>query len=155
MVGALRASFCLLLALCSACGFGDGDVNGCQPDDQDGIVGGHMTVLLNVSDSGYAVGGVNSGSMQPNIAVQNASGVTLTITNVGTRPHGFRIACIPSGLPESCPQASCFPDSASVESIPPGESVTLTFDTPAVEGAYSFTSEQPGDAELIGQFVLT
>ncbi len=124
------------------------------PDDQDGIVGGNTKVLLNVSDTGYAVGGVKSGSTQPNISVQNSSSVTLTITNVGTTPHGFQIACIPTELPAGCPQQSCFADDTSIDAIEPGESVTITFDTPAVEGAYSFTSDPTGDEALIGQFVL-
>lgn len=33
--------------------------------------------------------------------------------------------------------------------------VTVTFTTPIVEGAYAITSDQPGDAPLLGQFVLT
>jgi FtsP/CotA-like multicopper oxidase with cupredoxin domain len=145
----------LLLALAAACSSGTGGDDECTPDDADGVVGGHTTVLVSVSDTGYAVGGVNSGSMQPNIAVQNSSTVTLTLTNTGTTPHGFQIACIPTDLPAGCPQKSCFPDNASVSELAPGDSITVTFTTPAVEGAYSITSDQPGDAELLGQFVLT
>jgi FtsP/CotA-like multicopper oxidase with cupredoxin domain len=145
----------LLAVLGSACSSDAGDDdNGCAPDDQDGVVGGTTKVLLNVSDTGYAVGGVKSGSTQPNIAVQNSSSVTLTITNVGSTPHGFQIACIPTELPAGCPQESCFPDNTSIDAIEPGDSVTVTFDTPAVEGAYAFTSDQPGDEALLGQFVL-
>lgn len=146
----------MLLALVAACSSGaGGEADECAPDDVDGIVGGSTTVLVNVSDTGYAVGGVNSGSTQPNIAVQNSSSVKLTLTNVGSRPHAFRIACIPTGLPAGCPQKSCFPDSASVAELAPGDSVTVTFTTPAVEGAYSITSDQAGDSDLLGQFVLT
>ncbi len=143
------------LLLAAACGSGTADNASCDPDDADGVVGGTTRVLLNVSDTGYAVGGVDSGSTQPNIAVQNSSTVKLTITNVGTTPHAFQIACIPTGLPAGCPQQSCFPDAANVEAIDPGDSVTITFTTPAVEGAYSFTSDEPGDEALVGQFVLT
>jgi hypothetical protein len=32
--------------------------------------------------------------------------------------------------------------------------VTVTFQTPAVEGEYQFTSDEPGDEALIGEFVL-
>ena len=146
------------LSLATGCGSdakddADGD-DACMPDDQDGVVGGNNTVLLNVSDTGFAVGGVNSGSTQPNIAVQNTSNVKLTITNVGTTPHSFHVACIPTELPAQCPQMSCFPDAANVPAIEPGDSVTVEFATPAVEGAYTFTSDEPGDEALIGQFVL-
>ena len=144
------------LSLTSACGSDakdDGD-DACLPDDQDGVVGGNHTVLLNVSDTGFAVGGVNSGSTQPNIAVQNNSNVKLTVTNVGTTPHSFHVACIPSDLPAQCPQMSCFPDAANIPAIAPGDSATVNFATPAVEGAYPFTSDEPGDEALLGQFVV-
>lgn len=151
----------LLASACSSDAKDDGD--SCEPDDQDGIVGGTTTVLLNVSDEGFAVGGVNSGSMQPNIAVQNTSTVKLTLTNVGTKPHSFHVECRPSELPEGCPQTSCFPDEASIPAVEPGEKVTVEFDTPAVEGEYRFTSTEEGDTTededgeltgLVGQFVL-
>lgn len=136
---------------------------GCTPDDQDGVIGGSHRVLLSVSDTGYAVGGVNSGSTQPNIAVQNSSTVTLTVTNVGSTPHGLRIACLPTHLPAGCAELSCFPESANISGLAPGEQVTVTFVTPVVEGAYTFTSDEPGDtivnpdgsvSGLVGQFVL-
>ena len=155
----IASTFGLFFA--TACGSTDDD--SCQPDDQDGVIGSYHTVLLNVSDTGFAVGGVNSGSTQPNIAVQNLSNVKLTITNVGSKPHSFKVACIPTELPAQCPQMSCFPDAASVPAIDPGASVTVEFATPAVEGAYPFTSEEPGDVTtdedgkltgLLGQFVL-
>jgi len=120
-------------------------------------------VLLNVSDTGYAVGGVDSGSTQPNVAVQNRSNVTLKLTNVGTRPHSLYIACIPTGLPAGCPSMSCFPDDANIPALAPGDNATVTFATPAVEGAYQFTSNEDGDTRadadggltgLVGEFVL-
>ena len=158
MVRLRQLCFGLGLLLATACGSDakdndDGD-NSCQPDDQDGVVGGNNKILLNVSDTGFAVGGVDSGSTQPNIAVQNTSNVTLTITNVGTKPHSFRVACRPTELPAGCPQMSCFPDAANAPAIAPGDSVTLTFATPAVEGEYQFTSDEPGDDALVGEFVL-
>jgi hypothetical protein len=142
------------MLLATACSNSKGDGDTCDPDDQDGVLGGNNKVLLNVSDSGFAVGGVMSGSTQPNIAVQNSSSVTLTVTNVGTRPHGFQVACIPTELPAGCPQLSCFPDAANIPAIAPGDSVTVMFNTPAVEGAYAFTSSAAGDEDLLGQFVL-
>jgi hypothetical protein len=152
------------LLVASGCSSGD-NADSCTPDDQDGVVGGAatVTVLLSVSDTGYAVGGVDSGSTEPNIAVQNLSNVTLTLTNVGTKPHGLHIACIPTGLPAGCPAMSCFPDNANIPALAPGDSATVTFTTPAVEGAYPFTSGDEGDAatgadggvsDLVGEFVL-
>lgn len=165
ILGLLLASACSSDAKTSSGGgeAGDDGDDACQPDDQDGVVGGNNVVLMNVSDTGFAVGGVNSGSMQPNIAVQNTSNVKLTITNVGTKVHSFYIDCRPSELPEGCPQTSCFPDEANIPAIEPGEKATVEFETPAVEGAYRFTSQEEGDTTegedgeltgLVGQFVL-
>jgi hypothetical protein len=152
------------LALLGACsGHAGDDRASCNPGDQDGVVGGNTRVLLNVSDTAFAVGGVNSGSTQPNIAVQNSSTVALTVTNVGTKPHSLHVACIPTGLPAGCQLLSCFPDNANIPAIAPGTSVTVTFATPALEGAYQFTSEEPGDTStdadggitgLVGEFAL-
>ena len=156
----MAAGFATLLL--GACASGETRTR-CTPDDQDGVVGGRQTVLLNVSDTAFGVGGVDSGSLQPNVAVQNSSFVTLTLTNIGTKPHSLRLACIPSGLPAPCARTSCFPDEANVPEVLPGRSVTVMFATPAVEGAYAFVSDQPGDSEtdeagkasgLVGQFVL-
>lgn len=143
------------ITLLTACGSDVSDGNDtCMPGDQDGIVGGSNTVLLNVSDTAFAVGGVNSGSTQRNVSVQNTSNVTLTITNVGSKPHSFQVGCRPTNSPAGCPQTSCFPDTANVSAIAPGDSVTVMFQTPAVEGEYQFTSDEPGDDDLVGQFVL-
>jgi hypothetical protein len=143
---------------------GAGDDNGsCKPGDQDGIVGGTNTVLLNVSDTSFGVGGVTSGSTQRNIAVQNLSNVKLTITNIGTKTHDFKVACIATSLLAGCPTLSCFPAAANVDAILPGKSATVVFQTPAVEGAYQFISDEPGDTStdadgkltgLVGEFVL-
>lgn len=150
------------LALSTACASTDAGL-GCNPNDQDGVVGGTTTVLLSVSDTAFSVGGVNSGSMQPNIAVQNSSTVRLTVTNVGSSAHSLVVDCIPSDLPAGCPAMSCFPSDANIPALEPGQSITVTFATPAVEGAYRFTSDVPGDTAtdmdgnvtgLVGQFVL-
>ena len=161
-LGKVLLLFGLLLA--SGCNGGD-NADSCNPDDQDGVVGSTdtVTVLLNVSDQGYAVGGVDSGSTEPNIAVQNLSNVTLTLTNVGSKSHSLHIACIPTGLPAGCPAMSCFPDNANIPALAPGDSATVMFATPAVEGAYQFTSDEDGDIStgadggvtgLVGEFVL-
>jgi CARDB protein len=151
----------LFLGACSSNGSDDSD--SCNPDDRDGVVGGNQTVLVSVSDTDFAVGGVNSGSTERNIAVQNSSTVTLTLTNVGTKPHDLHIACIPTGLPANCPATSCFPDHANIPALTPGDSTTVTFVTPAEEGAYQFTSDVDGDTSidadggvtgLVGELVL-
>jgi hypothetical protein len=177
--GSLVLSLVLSAAGAAGCGSSSSgttgsDVNGdddsCTPGDNDGISGGAYTVLVNVSDTAYAVGGVDSGSTSPNIAVQNFGNVTLTLTNVGTRPHDLVVQCIPSGLPATCSmQTSCFPGMAAsipgyiaiVPSVDPGMSATVTFMSPAVEGAYQFVSDDPGDTGAdggvsgpIGEFVL-
>jgi hypothetical protein len=148
----------------------------CTPDDADGINGGDYPVLLNVSDTAFTVGGADSGSTEPNIATQNLGDVTLTLTNIGTKPHDMVIECIPSGLPAGCVRSSCFPNPADAGSTPgsitliptlqPGESKTVTFVTPAIEGGYIFISDEPGDdthynsadggttGNLVGEFVL-
>jgi hypothetical protein len=146
----------------------------CVPGDNDGINGigeGVHPVLVNVSDTAFAVGGVDSGSTERNIATQNLDSVTLTLTNVGNKPHDMVIQCIPSGLPAGCPQTSCFPGDAGlpagyvtlVPALEPGQSTTTSFVTPAVEGEYQFISDEPGDTKsdadggltgLVGDFVL-
>ena len=126
---------------------------GCLPGDQDGVVGGNTTVKLYVTDTGFNVGTKDSG--QPNIAVQNSTRVTLVLTNAGSKPHGFTVGCRPTGLPAECNQpTSCFPTDANVPALDPGDSVTVEFQTPLVEGEYEFTSDEPGDDGLIGEFVL-
>jgi hypothetical protein len=152
----------LATSACSSSSASD-NTDSCNPGDQDGVVGGFSTVKLSVSDTAFAVGGVDSNSTEPNIAVQNSSAVKLIVTNTGTRPHSFKVACIPSGLPTGCEQMSCFPDAANIPAIAPGDSVTVTFNTPAVEGAYQFFSDEDGDTStggegnetgLVGEFVL-
>ncbi len=143
----------VLLRFTAACS-SDGSSDRCAPGDQDGVIGGTGVVLLTVSDSQFAVGGVDSGSTQRNITIQNLTEVTLTLTNVGTRPHSFVVACIPTGLPEGCPQSSCFPKEADIPPVDPGKSATATFVVPRVEGAYPFFSDAAGDGALIGQFVV-
>jgi hypothetical protein len=150
----------LLVSGCSS----KGDDGSCNPGDQDGVVGGMLTVLLSVSDSGYAVGGVDSGSTEPNIAAQNRSNVMLTLTNVGTAPHGMQIACLRSST--ACAPLSCFPDAANIPALDPGAGATVTFVTPALEGAYPFTDPahdmtangeggvDGSAAGLVGEFVL-
>jgi FtsP/CotA-like multicopper oxidase with cupredoxin domain len=158
-----KAMLALGLLAVGACSSNGDDNDSCNPDDADGIVGGVNTVKVSVSDTAFAVGGVNSNSTEPNIGVQNSSTVNLTVTNTGTKPHDFKVVCIPSGLPAGCEQTSCFPDMANIPAIAPGDRVTVTFNTPAVEGTYQFYSDEDGDTSaggegnytgLVGEFVL-
>jgi hypothetical protein len=150
------ALFAVVLCLGVNAGCSNPSADSCAPSDQDGVIGGANVVLMNVSDTAFAVGGVDSGSTQPNITVQNSSTVTLTLTNVGSRPHDLLIQCIPSGAPAGCSTTSCFPSGANFPALAPGQSMTATFATPAVEGAYPFNSDEPGDsaAGLVGEFNL-
>jgi hypothetical protein len=157
---ALTVGACLSLAVAVArCSSSSGDP--CRTD-ADGIIGGASTIQLTVSDTAFSVGAADSGSVEPNIVVQNLSRVTLTLTNVGTRPHDFVIRCLPTPNAAGCPTESCFPPEAGLGPVAPGGSATTTFMTPAVEGAYPFVSDQPGDSEtaadggpgLLGEFVL-
>jgi hypothetical protein len=164
-LGAALASFG-----CSSV-LGDNATGSCTPGDSDGISGGPAAVVVVVSDSAFAVGGVDSGSTERNITLQNLANVTLTLTNVGTRPHDLVVACIPSGLPAGCTQTSCFPADAGasggyvtiVPALAPGTSITVMFTAPAVEGVYPFLSNESGDTQmasdggvsgLAGAFVL-
>jgi hypothetical protein len=152
------------LVLCaSQCGGIATGGDSCAPGDQDGVNAGTYVVLVSVSDTGFAVGGVDSGSTERNITVQNLGTVTLTLTNTGTEPHDMTIGCIPTGLPAGCPATSCFPANANIGPLQPGQSMTTTFVTPAVEGAYPFvsdladdtaTSSDGGVTGLVGEFVL-
>jgi hypothetical protein len=159
------------------CGSSSSGNDACSTGDQDGVAGGDYTELLSVSDTGFTLGGVDSGSTDPNIAVQNLGNVTLTLTNTGTRPHDMVVECIPTGLPSTCNNpTSCFPspDDAGamggavtlVPTLQPGASATVKFVTPVVEGEYIFISDSPGDntqynsadggvtGNLVGEFVL-
>jgi hypothetical protein len=162
------AAACLGLSASVHCNNDSGGA--CAPGDQDGISGGNVAVFVTVSDTAFAVGGVDSGSTERNITVENLANVTLTLTNVGTRPHDLVVQCIPTGMAAGCPTTSCFQtDSGSagpmtlLSAVAPGQSATTTFVTPAVEGAYPFISDEPGDTEttpdggltgLVGEFVL-
>lgn len=179
LAGALAMGLLPASANCgSSGGRGGGDNSAsCTPGDQDGVNGGYYTELVSVSDTGFAVGGVDSGSTESNISVQNLGIITLTLTNTGTKPHDLVVQCIPTGLPAACMNpTSCFgnPDDAgsstpnAVTLIPPlqpGASQTIVVRAPLAEGVYNFISDVPGDAttfdsdggvsgQLTGDFVL-
>jgi len=175
----LVAATCVGLSLTALnCGTKKDDDDPCSTGDQDGVGGGNNVELVSVSDTGFTVGGVDSGSTEPNIAVENLANVTLTLTNTGTKPHDMVIQCIPTGLPASCMNpTSCFPNPADagstsntvtlIPALAPGASQTITFVTPPVEGVYDFISDVPADntqfntpddagvtGNLTGDFVL-
>ncbi len=118
----------------------------CAPDDADGIIGVDIAVALSVDDVTFAPAIVKT---------QNSSVVTLTLTNTGTRPHGFAVDCLPTPNSRGCPTQSCFPAEATVAPIAPGASTTVKFSNPAVEGIYTYRSTGEGDEALAkGQFIL-
>jgi hypothetical protein len=182
-IAATTATCVSLAVLAAHCGGSkgggddDNDNDPCSTGDADGIAGGPATELVSVSDTGFTVGGVDSGSTEPNIAFQNLAVVTLTLTNTGTKPHDMVVLCIPTGLPAMCMNpTSCFPNpddagattSGAVTLVPtlqPGQSATVTFTAPIVEGTYGFFSDVAGDntsvaadggvsGNLQGEFVL-
>jgi subtilase family serine protease len=101
---------------------------------------------VTVDDHGFA---------PPIVNVQNKSLLSLTVTNAGTRPHGFSVDCLPTPNARDCPARSCFPDDATIAPLAPGASKTVKFATPAVEGIYTYRSRADGDAALTtGQLIL-
>jgi len=135
--------------------------NGACTKDQNGVNGGHDTVFLTVSDTAFAVGAPNSG--QPNITIENLSTVTLTLNNVGTKPHDLVVSCRSTPNAGGSPLPSCFPPEAGIPPVAAGQSATTMFVAPCLEGAYPFISDLPGDTEtsadggtvgLVGEFLL-
>ncbi|MFZ5891832.1 MAG: cupredoxin domain-containing protein [Myxococcota bacterium] len=116
----------------------------CTPDDLDGVIGGAWTFALVVDDTNFA----------PLILkTQNSSTVTVSLENRGTRPHDFAIDCLPTPNDDGCPSESCFPPEATIAPVEPGEKGSAAFQTPRVEGIYTFRSTLAGDT-LTGQFVV-
>jgi hypothetical protein len=149
---------CFVLA--SACS-SPGSAGPCHSGDSDGVTGGSVVVDLTVGDTAFSVGAPDSGSMERNITAQNLADVTLTMTNVGTKPHSFVIECLQTPNGNGCPAQSCFPPNADLPALGPGASATTMFMTPVQEGAYRFISNEPGDTQtsadggvtgLVGQF---
>jgi hypothetical protein len=131
--------------------------------DQIGAIGGSEVVDLTVSDTAFAVGGPDSGSTQPNITIENMSTVTLTLFNIGTKPHDLVMQCLATPNTMGCPMQSCFPPGANLPPVQPGMSATTTFVAPYKEGPYLFASDVDGDTDagpdgsvtgLVGEYVL-
>lgn len=143
----LCVAFVAVMATLVACGSDDDDDDGsCVPDDADGVANVDITVALTVDDAAFA---------PAIITTQNSSNVTLTLTNNGTRPHGFTVDCFPTPNQRGCPAEVCFPTAATIPPIAPGASTTVKFATPAYEAIYTYRSTAEGDRALTtGQFIL-
>jgi cupredoxin-like protein len=118
----------------------------CAPDDADGIIDEPANLQLTVTDTGF---------MPKIVTTQNTSTITLKLQNEGSRPHSFVVDCKPTPNTDGCPMKSCFSAAAAIEPVEPGAEVTVSFQTPLVEGIYNFHSDVPEDAELeAGQFII-
>ncbi len=138
----------------SSSGGASGDGGACFPDN-DGINGGSYTIELVVDDSGFFRDQVDAG-MKNVIATHNDALVTLTLKNMGTKPHGFEVGCANASsaypdLPAGCSATVCFPSNSTVAPIAAGASKTITFDTPTPDGLlYPFKSSEPADSTVPG-----
>jgi len=151
----------VLLVHCSSSSSGGdsagGDGGDCYPDN-DGVNNVPQPVDLVVDDTGFYAGSPDSGAdtdagMKTVITTQNSSTVTLTLTNKGTKEHGFTVECtsvLPAypNLPAGCSSMACFPSDSTIAPLAPGASKTVTFQTPAPDNLnYPFKSNAPGDAD--------
>jgi len=131
------------------------DANVCFPDN-DGIDDQTYSIDIAVDDEGFTAGSGADAGPKKIISTQNDSEVTLTLTNDGTRPHGFRVDCVSvcsayPTLPAGCSPLACFPSGATISPIDPGTSTTVTFVTPTPDGLiYPFSSGAPGDDSVPG-----
>jgi hypothetical protein len=119
----------------------------CYPDT-DGISGGDYTIDLVVDDAGFFASGDDAGPKNI-LSTQNDAEVTFTLTNRGTKPHGFKVGCTTTTAPVGCSTTVCFPASSVIDPIAPGASVTISFTTPTPDGViYPFTSNEPADSDV-------
>ena len=127
----------------------------CYPDS-DGISDQTYTIDITVNDTGFTASGGSDAGAKDLIATQNASQVTLTLTNDGTKRHGFTVGCVSacsaySTLPAGCSPMACFPSGSTIAPIDPGTSATVTFITPVPDSLiYPFSSGAPGDDSVPG-----
>ena len=121
----------------------------CYPDN-DGINGGDYTFDLVVTDTGFYASGPDAG-MKDILSTQNDAQVTLTLTNKGLKPHGFKVGCTATTAPAGCPASVCFPANSIIAPLAPGATATITFDTPTPDGIiYPFTSNESADSDVPG-----
>jgi hypothetical protein len=125
----------------------DGGVD-CFPDN-DGINGinSPSTFVLTVDDTGFS---------KMLLTTQNETMVTLTLTNNGTKPHGFKVDCtsvLPAypNAPAGCPTTACFPSDSTIAPLAPGKSATVVFETPVPDSLiYPFNSNESADTGVAG-----
>jgi hypothetical protein len=124
---------------------GDGDDGGmCYPDN-DGITGGAYTFQLTVDDTGFSKMILNT---------QNDAQVTVTLTNLGSTPHGFEVECTSvtmayPDLPAGCATTACFPSGSTIAPLAPGATGSVTFDTPTPDNLiFPFKSSEPSDSTV-------
>lgn len=129
----------------------EGDDDGVCFPDNDGTTGdvdGIPMFNLIVDDTGFS---------KMLLTSQNSAMVTVTLTNTGTTPHGFKVGCTsvtpayPS-VPAGCPTTACFdPTAAAIPPLNPGQTATIMFVTPVPDNLiYPFTSNEPADSAVPG-----
>jgi hypothetical protein len=128
---------------------GDDDGGDCFPDN-DGVTGapnGMYTFVLTVDDTSFS---------KMLLTTQNSAPVTLTLTNNGTKPHGFKVECTSvtpayPTVPAGCPTTACFDANSTIAPLAPGASKTITFETPVPDNLiYPFDSNEPADTAVPG-----
>jgi hypothetical protein len=116
--------------------------------------GGTSGACVSTKDSGTAAIAlsVDDTAFSPaQVTADDLSLVTVTLTNKGTKPHGFTVQCASTPNTKGCPTTTCFPDASTIDPIPPDASATATFTAPHAEGTYTFGSGASGDT-MTGQF---
>jgi hypothetical protein len=118
----------------------------CFPDN-DGVTGNPTPYIFDVmvNDTGFS---------KMLLTTQNSSPVMLTLTNTGTKPHGFKVECTSvtpayPTVPAGCPTTACFPAGSTIAPLAPGASTTVTFMTPIPDSLiYPFNSNEPDDSNV-------
>jgi hypothetical protein len=161
MLAPLLLSIALVHCSSSSAGGGtsSGDGGDCYPDN-DGVNDTPQTIDLVVDDTGFYSGspdsGISDAGMKNVITTQNSSTITLTLTNMGTKDHGFVVECTSvtpayPDLPAGCPSMACFPSASTITALPAGMSKTVTFLTPVPDNLlYPFKSNEAGDSSVPG-----
>jgi hypothetical protein len=150
-----QAAYVAVATLLSCSSAGGPEASGTCFPDGDGINGGSYVLELDVDDTGFVAAGPDAGAKEI-LATQNDAEVTLTLTNKGTRPHGFEVECtsvLPAfpDVPSGCPTVACFPAGSTIAPLAPGASATVTFVTPTADGLiYPFRSSAESDRGVPG-----
>lgn len=140
-------SHCSSASSSSPAASGDDDDSGdCFPDN-DGVTGNPTPYIFDVmvNDTGFS---------KMLLTTQNSAPVMLTLTNTGTKPHGFKVECTSvtpayPNVPAGCPTTACFPAGSTIAPLAPGASATVTFMTPVPDSLiYPFNSNEPADSSV-------